>query len=524
MDGRTSVRAGWALAWMLSATSIPVAADDLRLLTAVKNGSSPAVVRSLIKQGAKVDATEPDGATALAWAAHRDNLETADLLVRAGADPNLANTYGVTPLTLACVNRSAAMVETLLRAGANPNLTQWTGETALMTCARTGHVEAVKSLLSRKADVNVRETRQGGHTALMRAVAAKHPEVVRALIAAGADWRARSKGGFTALLFAAQEGDLESARILVAAGANVNEVTAREPGARRDLTGGACIATTDRDRTGPDDPLCFVPAQNPSPLVMATASGHEALSLFLLERGADPNAADAYGWTALHHAVPEGWAAMSGFLFRPFHDPVRRPNMPKLVEALLSRGANPNARVTRRFSRLAMFTFRENNPVGGTPFALAAAAGDVRIMRMMLAAGADPNLALEDGTTALMLAAGAKRIIDGAGQERSKEEAAKALEAVQLIASLGADLDEPGPGGQTALHHAASIQGDSIIQFLADKGANLNAADRRGLTPYQIAAGVGQREGASKYESTMALLLKLGAKLPAGKTIGIDRF
>ena len=322
-----------------------------------------------------------------------------------------------------------------------------------------------------------------------------------ALIAAGADWRARSKGGFTALLFAAQEGDLESARILVAAGANVNEVTAREPGARRDLTGGACIGTTDRDRTGPDDPLCFVPAQNPSPLVMATASGHEALSLFLLERGADPNAADAYGWTALHHAVPEGWAAMSGFLFRPFHDPVRRPNMPQLVEALLSRGANPNARVTRRFSRLAMFTFRENSPVGGTPFALAAAAGDIRIMRMMLAAGADPGLALEDGTTALMLAAGAKRIIDGAGQERSTEEAAKALEAVQLIASLGADLDAPGPGGQTALHHAASIQADSIIQFLADKGANLNAADRRGLTPYQIAAGVGQRAGASRYES-----------------------
>ena len=72
---------------------------------------------------------------------------------------------------------------------------------------------------------------------------------------------------------------------------------------------------------------------------MATASGHEALSLFLLEHGADPNAADAYGWTALHHAVPEGWAAISGFLFRPFHDPVRRPNMPQLVEALLVAGS-----------------------------------------------------------------------------------------------------------------------------------------------------------------------------------------
>ena len=129
---------------------------------------------------------EADGATALAWAAHWNDRETADLLVRAGADPNLANTYGVTPLTLACVNRSATMVETLLDAGADPNATQWTGETPLITCARTGDVETVGSLLRHGADVNANETRQG-HTALMRAVAGRHPDVVRALIEAGAD-------------------------------------------------------------------------------------------------------------------------------------------------------------------------------------------------------------------------------------------------------------------------------------------------------------------------------------------------
>ena len=123
-----------------------------------RSGGGPFVDQS----GRKVDATEADGATALAWAAHRDNLETADLLLRAGANPNLANTYGVTPLTLACVNRSAAMVETLLRAGADPNQTQWTGETALMTCARTGRAEAVQiPAVSATADVNAEETRQG---------------------------------------------------------------------------------------------------------------------------------------------------------------------------------------------------------------------------------------------------------------------------------------------------------------------------------------------------------------------------
>ena len=522
MDRRTSIRAGLGLTCMLAAAAGPAAADDFGLVDAVKNGSAPAVVSALIDQGADVDAAGADGATALAWAAHWNDRKTADLLVRAGADPNLANTYGVTPLTLACVNRSAAMVETLLDAGADPNATQWTGETPLITCARTGSVESVSSLLRHGADVNAKETRQG-HTALMRAVAGRYPDVVRALIEAGADPQARPKGAFTALLFAAQEGDLESARILLAAGVDVNEVTARGPEARRGLRGGPCVGT----RAGSDvqvDPLCFVPAQNPSALVMATASGHEALALFLLENGADPNAADALGWTALHHAVPEGLAAISGFLFRPFHDPIRRSNMPELVDALLSRGAEPNRRVTTRFSRLATFTFRENSPVGGTPFALAAAAADVRIMRTLLDGGADPHLALADGTTVLMLAAGAKRVIDGLGQIRSQEEAASALQAVTLLAELGAGLDAPDAGGQTALHHAASIRADGIVQFLADKGANLDAADRRGLTPYQVAAGLGQRAGASRFESTMALLLELGATPPDEPIDDTERF
>jgi ankyrin repeat protein len=502
------MRKRWILACMLAAAG-PAAADDLRLVEAVKRGSDPAVIRLLIEAAAPVNAIEADGATALAWAAHRDDLAAADLLLRAGADPKLANTYGVTPLALACVNRSAAMVGALLEAGADPNQTRWTGETALHSCARTGTAEAVRLLLNRGAKVNAIEERQG-HTALMRAVVGKHPDVVRALLDAGADVHVRSKGGFTALLFAAQEGDLESTRLLLAAGARVNEETKRGPDARRDLVGGECILNI------PNDPPCFVPAENPSPLIMAAASGHEAVALLLLEHGADPRAADLYGWTAVHHAIPEGWNAMSGFLFRPFHDPIRRPNMPALVDALLARGANPNARVIRRFSRLAMFTFRENNPVGGTPLVLAAAAGDVGIMRRLLDAGADLALTLQDGTTALMLAAGAKRLADGASQEHSPREAARALEAVKLLVALGADVNAPDASGQTALHHAASIRADGIIRFLAARGAHLDAKDRRGLTPYEVAAGAGQPAGAARHQSTMALLLELGASPPSG--------
>src|SRR6202007_1369710 len=111
-------------------------------------------------------AHEADGATALMWAAHWDDLDTATLLIRASANANAANDHGVTPLSLACTNASAAMVKKLLDAGANPNLADLTGETPLMTCSRTGNAEAVKALLARGADVSAKENSRG-QTALM---------------------------------------------------------------------------------------------------------------------------------------------------------------------------------------------------------------------------------------------------------------------------------------------------------------------------------------------------------------------
>ncbi len=132
-----------------------------------------------------------DGATALHWAAHRDDLAIADLLIRSGARANVANDLGATPLHLACTNRSAPMVERLLAAGANASAALLNGETVLMTCARAGDAGAVKALLAHGADVNAKE-REHHQTALMWAVAERHPDVVRLLIEAGADIRARS--------------------------------------------------------------------------------------------------------------------------------------------------------------------------------------------------------------------------------------------------------------------------------------------------------------------------------------------
>src|SRR5689334_12104313 len=90
------------------------AAADARLADAVKM-QDRAAIRALVGQHVDVNAPEPDGTTALDWAADREDFETAQLLIRAGADVKAANRYGVTPLSLACTNGDARMVELLLK-------------------------------------------------------------------------------------------------------------------------------------------------------------------------------------------------------------------------------------------------------------------------------------------------------------------------------------------------------------------------------------------------------------------------
>ena len=412
--------------WMLplfSVAALGAAGSDPRLLDAVKNRDEDAL-RALLKQKIDVNVAEGDGATALHWAVHRDDLDAATLLISAGARVNAANDYGVTPLSLACTNRNSAMVEKLLAAGATPTATLSTGETVLMTCARTGHPDTVKALLARGANVNAKETRQG-QTALMWAAAHGYAEVVRALIEGGADVRARSnvsrvfvasglkgelrgtsagfdydRGGFTPLLFAARQGSIETARLLLVAGAEVDDAA----------------------------------ADGASPLVVASLSGHGKLGAFLLENGADPNAAGA-GYTALHAAVLRGDL--------------------ELVEALVARGANPNAQLTKGtpVPRLGPQWALPATLAGVTPYLLAAKFAAAEIMRVLRIGGADPKLTMKDGTTALMAAAGVgspsrdRRMRILAVESLGGDDERRTLEAVKVAIEGGADANASNAAG-----------------------------------------------------------------------------
>ena len=466
---------------VLAVVSTAAARDDLRLVDAVKNQNT-AATRRLLQQDIDVNISQSDGVTALHWAAHWNDHDTASLLIRAGAAVDAANDLGVTPLSLACVNGSAVLVATLLQAGADANATTWSGETALMTCARTGNVAAVTALLARDADVHAAEAERG-QTALMWAAAENHAEVVAALIAGGADVHARTTGGnaylragitsadYTPILFAARIGAIDAARVLLDHGANVNNVA---------LDGS-------------------------TPLLVATHQARWELAHFLLSRGADPNLDGGAGFLPLHWAsgiFDKGISGARGAKPEKYQLlGSKGAGKLALVKDLLAHGADPNLRLAEKPSDAGQ-------AAGGTAFLLAAQAGERAIMQVLLEAGADPQLTTNDKVTPLMAAAGYGR---GESPPHNSTTEEAALEAAELALETGNDINAVNDDGETALHSAAHWGKDSMVQWLVDQGAHVNAMNKRGETPLTIANGT-QRPGADFYSwpNLQVLLRSLG--------------
>jgi ankyrin repeat protein len=448
-----------------------------------------AALRTLVMQHAAVNTPQTDGSTALHWAAHWNDTGMVNLLLGAGANPKALNRYGATPLSEAASLGNATVIEALLKAGADPN-TRVTGdgETVLMTTARSGNADAVKILLAHGADVNARESYRG-QTALMWAAGERHPEVVRLLLAHGADWRLLevsretklpklsaassvtpfARGGMTAFLFTAREGDIETAKVMLDAGVDINQ--------------------TDVDGT--------------NALVFSAMNKQYSFAKFLLDRGADPNITDIKGRAALYAAIDmrnEDWTALPS---RKQEDPYSSLD---LIRAIVAHGANVNAALTKPLpGRSGMDGGDTTLDDGATPLMRAARSGDVAVMRVLLDAGADPALKTKDGNTALLFAAGV-----GYRDKQTKGTEAEALEALKVCIDHSGDLSQKNSKGETALHGAASRGADTVVEYLVDKGAKLDAKTGRGFTPLDVAMGKDQFGLPVPHDSTVALIRKLG--------------
>lgn len=487
---------GAGLTLVLVLSGLGAGVSDSRVADAAKERHS-AVARALIKQGLDPNVPQRDGATALHWAAHWNDVSLAKTLIAAGALVTAANDYGVTPLFLAATNGSAEMLSVLLGAGANANAALPAGETVLMTAVRSGNIAAVRRLLAAGANPNAAQ-RSKGQTALMWAAGDGQLDIARALIEAGAEITKVSIGGSTPLMFAAREGHLDTARMLVAAG----------------------------------DPINAAARDGSTPLLNATVRGHAKLAMTLLELGAAPDGdSQTAGFTPLMWAVStlesmqitykgfetDGeWATFTGI-------PDREQKV-ALVKALLARGAEINAKNRKALPRPAGHQGDRNiSPhLGSTPFLIAAHSADAEMMRLLLANGADPS-ARAGRSTNSWGAAGETALLaatDGFIENTLLLTEDKRIAAMQVALDAGNDIEAYDEMGRRAMHVAARSGFHEIVKFLVEKGAEKNSlakADSNGLfeLPAQSPLGLveGTRENGFVLESrpeTAAFLRTLG--------------
>lgn len=464
------MRRGWitAIGAVIVAASASAASAqaDLRLVTALKN-QNLTTARTLIRQRADVNSADVDGSTALQWAAHWNDVETVKALLAAGAKPNAANRYGVTPLHEAATIGSAPIVNALLRAGAKADVVYGDGETALMLASRSGNLESVNLLLEANADVNAAEKFRG-QTALMLAANENHAVVVKALLAAGAkpDTRSveytfqkltggaggiihdRPQGGISALMLAARQGAIEAGAALIA--------------------GGADLALEE-------------PQYGFTAMQTAIFNGHYAFAKMLIEKGAPVNDGSLYIVVEMRNLAKY----------------TNRPNPPEaengvshldVAKLLVEKGADVNAPYAKRIPpRQAQGEI--NVPPGATALYRAVRAIDFASVKLLIDAGANASLALKDGSTPLMAAAGLGAPRGGDEEVTEAGDRNDPVDVMKLLVEKGADVNAVNDLGMTPMHYAVQRSADRIVEYLASKGARFDIKNKQGRTPAELARG-----------------------------------
>ena len=457
--------------------AIAHAQSDTRLVVAMKNQDAT-TVKALLKQRVDVNTATVDGTTALQWAAHWNDVDTVKALIAAGAKANAASRYGVTPLHEAASIGSAPIVNALLRAGATADSTYGEGETPLMLAARSGNLESVKLLVEAGANVNAAEKFRG-QTALMLAAVENHAEIVEALISAGAQVNARTleysfqdltggaggiihdrpQGALTALILAARQGSIEAAERLITGGADVN---ASEP-----QYGFTALQT-------------------------AIFNGHYALARLLLDKDANANDGSLYVVMEMRN--------LATYSNRPNpSDTERGVSHMDVARLLLDKGADPNAPYVKTIPpRQAQGNI--NVAPGATPLYRAVRAIDLAAVQLLVDRGANPSLAIKDGSTPMMAAAGLGAPRGGDEEVTEAGDRNDPIDVMKALLAKGANVNAANDAGMTPLHYAAQRGSDRIIEFLASQGARFDVKNKQGRSPSELARG-----------KTAALMNKLSA-------------
>jgi uncharacterized protein len=462
------------------------AASNMAAVADAARADDLAAVRKLIQEHADVNAPVNDGSTALLWAAYHSDAEMTKALLAAGASVDPANHYGVTPLLQASRNGDVEVIRALLDAGADATRWHPEGETPLMAASRTSHVDAVRLLLSRGSFVNAADPFQE-ETALMWASAEGHLEVVKALLAAGADPNLKAhvstiterknadhpSGGFTALMFAVRNGHEDVVKALIAGGADVKATNA--DGAT------ATIVAIVNDRFDLAKELIDLGADPNDGSLYFAVDMHDATT--------DMRAHDG---SRLQPNHPNKLTALN--LVKALLDlgaDVNKPFTGALHSTTLCCGANINSSPLYRAATAAdvevlKLMLAHGGKIEWSPSEIKPKDGKKLAPNANANVGRTPLMAAIKGGMGAPIAGGPGFTRTGPPPFREPGSRDR-LEALKVLLAAGADPNAKAPDGATPLHEAVEEQQVGIIRALAAAGGKLDAVNKDNLTPLLLA-------------------------------------
>ena len=450
-----------------------------------------------IRTGADVNAAQPDGTRPIHWAVYKVDYELIQALIAKKATVDVANEFGSTPLAEAVKLADARMVKVLLSAGAGVDRADENGQTALMLAIKTGELPIVEMLVRGGANVNAVEAFQR-QTPLMWAVTApKHAaDMTKLLLSKGADAKARALytdwpnqlsseprgqyrpvGGLTALLYASRNGCSDCVQALIGAGADVNVPT----------------------------------PEGVTPLMISLDNDHHDVAALLLDRGANPHVADWWGRTALWIVIDRKAATARG--------PAPTVSHMAIIDRLLAADVDVNAELNMhrpsRGGNSGRFADRQLG-TGSTALYRATEAGDVDVVRALLARGANPNIN-GMGFTPFLVAAG---VTPGAGGGGRAPNAAPNTALLDLMLQHGADVNAqvtgtrsysmrvsynppPNKEGTSALHGAVQAGRPDLVRYLLGKGAATGLVDANGKKPIDLLDAAAAKPNAAEIRALL---------------------
>jgi ankyrin repeat protein len=380
-------------------------------------------------------------------------------MIRARANVNAPQPDGSTPLHWAVYRVDVELVEQLLARGAKADVVNKYGSSPLAEAIKVADTRLIEMLV--KAGANVNAANEDGQTPLMLAARTGEVKVAELLVRHGADvnvkeeWRSQ-----TALMWAAAQNHADMVEFLVRNGAKVNargedndwpsQITS-EPRAQYRPTGGltpllfasraGCRRCVDALIKGGADPNLPNP-DGMTPLMLAIDNLNFDVARTLLEQGANPHVWDWWGRTALYTVVD-----MRG---RGGDRPVRPGETSSLdiVRMLLAAGVNPNSQLNMHRPSRGGNTGRFRDDLlttGATPLLRAAYSFDAEVIRLLLDHGALVDLPNVNGVTPFMAAAGVDAgrggsdlfsdgLIDAETEKR-------AVAALGILLKAGADVN-----------------------------------------------------------------------------------